>query len=182
MRWRRFGRSSLPRTEHHGMSESDICCILDKSSPHMEVHNVEDFVVRWNQSAAAERANFQPFVVELCDVLKVPRPNPAGRANQTDSYVFEKPVYFPNGDGTSARGYIDLYRKNCFVLEAKQGSSGLSRSSHDMPSLSRIRIGTAIRDTQSWDAAMLAARGQAERYAKALPLEDGWPLFSLSST
>jgi hypothetical protein len=34
-----------------------------------------------------------------------------------------------------------------------------------------------VRGTHGWDEAMLAARGQAERYAKALPVSEGWPPF-----
>ena len=34
-----------------------------------------------------------------------------------------------------------------------------------------------MRGTRGWDTAMLAARGQAERYAKALPVSEGWPPF-----
>ncbi len=40
-----------------------------------------------------------------------------------------------------------------------------------------MKRGTAIRGTHGWDEAMLAARGQAERYAKALPVSEGWPPF-----
>jgi hypothetical protein len=39
------------------------------------------------------------------------------------------------------------------------------------------RKGTAVRGTHGWDDAMLAAKGQAELYAKALPVLDGWPPF-----
>ena len=37
--------------------------------------------------------------------------------------------------------------------------------------------GAAVRGTHGWDEAMLAARGQAEQYAKALPVSEGWPPF-----
>ncbi|HXQ16543.1 MAG TPA: hypothetical protein VN814_18155 [Caulobacteraceae bacterium] len=37
--------------------------------------NVEDFIVRWTaREGGAERANYQGFLAELCDVLGVPRP------------------------------------------------------------------------------------------------------------
>ena len=35
-----------------------------------------------------------------------------------NAYVFEKPVPLPHG----TTGRIDLYKRGCFVLEAKQGS------------------------------------------------------------
>ena len=34
------------------------------------------FIARWQKSGAAERANYQLFLSELCDVLGVPRPDP----------------------------------------------------------------------------------------------------------
>jgi hypothetical protein len=38
--------------------------------------SVTDFISRWEASGAAERANYQLFLTELCDFLGVPRPNP----------------------------------------------------------------------------------------------------------
>jgi hypothetical protein len=37
--------------------------------------------------------------------------------------------------------------------------------------------GTAVRGTAGWDIAMLKAKGQAEQYARALPVGEGWPPF-----
>lgn len=39
-------------------------------------HFIAPFIARWRDSGAAERANCQPFLSELCDVLEVDRPNP----------------------------------------------------------------------------------------------------------
>ena len=39
--------------------------------------------------------------------------------------------------------------------------------------------GTARRGTPGWTRAMVQAKGQAERYAKALPADHGWPPFLL---
>jgi hypothetical protein len=74
--------------------------------------------------------------------------------------------------------FIDLYRRHCFVLEAKQGSNPQLESTTTQASLRtprRMKRGTAVRGTHGWDEAMLAARAQAERYAKALPASEGWP-------
>ncbi len=38
---------------------------------------VADFIARWSASGASERANKDLFFAELCDVLEVPRPEPA---------------------------------------------------------------------------------------------------------
>jgi hypothetical protein len=82
--------------------------------------DLDAFIARWAASGAAERANFQTFANELCDLLGVEKPLPAGGDAAADAYVFEKPV--PLAHGTT--GFIDLYRRGCFVMEAKQGSGG----------------------------------------------------------
>lgn len=82
----------------------------------------EAFIERWRGSGAAEQANSQLFLGELCDLLGVPRPEPTRQDDAANAYVFEKGVTFNNGDGTTSFGRIDLYRRGCFVLESKQGS------------------------------------------------------------
>ncbi|HSU31470.1 MAG TPA: DNA methyltransferase, partial [Bryobacteraceae bacterium] len=132
-----------------------------------------DFLRRWAHSGAAERANYQLFLSELCDILEIPRPDPTVPDDSLNAYVFERAVHFHNGDGTTSPGRIDLYKRGCFVLEAKQGSTRSHVSAPAAPV--RARRGTAVRETPAWDEAMLAARNQAELYAKAIP--DGWPPF-----
>ena len=136
---------------------------------------IPEFIRRWQNSGAAERANYQLFLSELCDVLGVPRPDPTLPDDALNAYVFERAITFQNGDGTTSPGRIDLYRRGCFVLEAKQGSD---REQQPAPQGNgRRRRGTAVRGTQGWDDAMLAARGQEEQYARALPAAEGWPPF-----
>ena len=38
--------------------------------------DIQRFIARWQASGAAERANYQLFLSELCDVLNTPRPDP----------------------------------------------------------------------------------------------------------
>ena len=136
---------------------------------------LSNFIARWRESGAAERANCQPFLGELCDVLGVERPRPAQADDGQNAYVFERAVTFQNPDGTTSPGRIDLYKRGCFVLEAKQGSdraraaSTLFGEAAEGVSRGRTRRGTAVRGTRGWDVAMQAARGQAERYVRALP-------------
>ncbi|WP_353070739.1 class I SAM-dependent DNA methyltransferase [Tunturiibacter gelidoferens] len=149
--------------------------------------SISSFIERWQQSAAAERANFQLFLSELCDFLDVPRPDPTRPEDHLNTYVFEKPVTFYNLDDTTSQGRIDLYRRGYFVLEAKQGSNPPElQTNHETgdllltpppPRPARQRRGTAVRGTHGWDEAMLNAYNQAERYAKALPAIEGWPPF-----
>jgi hypothetical protein len=135
------------------------------------------FVGRWQSSAAAERANYVLFLSELCDVLGVPRPDPSRGDDHDNAYVFERAVHFDHGDGTHSTGRIDLYKRACLVLEAKQGSAAQVGASLFGDTSSRRRRGTATRGTGAWDEAMERARGQAEQYVRALPAEEGNPPF-----
>src|SRR5579863_1884971 len=87
----------------------------------VEDSQVQPFIARWKNSGAAERANYQLFLSELCDVLGVTRPNPTTPDDAENAYVFERSVTFHHPDGSTSTGRIDLYKRGCFVLEAKQG-------------------------------------------------------------
>ena len=129
------------------------------------------FIARWAASGAAERANYQLFLSELCDVLDLPRPDPAVADEAANAYVFDKAVPLPHG----ATGFIDLYRRGCFVLEAKQGSDRPEVAPLSAEAERRLRArkrGTAVRGTAAWDTAMERAREQAQGYARALPPDE----------
>lgn len=142
---------------------------------------VPAFIARWQASGAAERANYQLFLTELCDILAVQKPEPTKPNIADNAYVFERDVTFQNPDGTTSIGRIDLYKRGSFVLEAKQGSEQVVpdefQLNPDDKKKNRAKKGTAVRGTKGWDDAMVKARGQAEQYAKALPIEEGWPPF-----
>lgn len=145
---------------------------------------VQAFITRWKGSAAAERANFQPFLTELCDVLGVPRPEPAQSDDALNQYAFERTVVFQYDDGNTSKGRIDLYKRGCFVMEAKQGSDPAQATAplfgdttEQAAGGTRGRRGTAVRGTRGWDVAMRRARGQAEQYVRALPPSEGNPPF-----
>jgi hypothetical protein len=95
------------------------------------------------------------------------------------AYVFERAAPFPNPDGTTTVKRIDLYKRDCFVLEAKQGSD--KAANPDTFALSapktKMRRGTAVRGTAGWDAAMHETRGQAELYVRNLPASEHNPPF-----
>jgi len=84
--------------------------------------NAGHFIARWQQSSAAERANYALFLSELCDYLDLPRPEPSQADERANSYVIDKAVYLQNLDGSTTPNYIDLYKRACFVLEAKQAA------------------------------------------------------------
>ena len=144
---------------------------------------ISAFIARWSDSGAAERANYQLFLSELCDLLNVPRPDPATPDTSRNAYVFERAVTFHDGQGGESTGRIDLYRRAAFVLEAKQGATAesetdaepLSTAARDLQR--KLRKGVARRGSAAWDAAMLRAKGQAEHYVRALPADEGRPPF-----
>ncbi|MBK9469583.1 MAG: class I SAM-dependent DNA methyltransferase [Gammaproteobacteria bacterium] len=118
---------------------------------------VEDFIVRWQAAGGSERANYQLFLNELTVVLGVGPPQPQAQDHRDHAYVYERRVTFRHGDGSESNGYIDCYKRACFVGEAK-----------------RLK---AAPDTRGFDDAMLRARSQAEQYARALPADEGRPPF-----
>ncbi|WP_299018399.1 DNA methyltransferase, partial [uncultured Tepidimonas sp.] len=102
-------------------------------------------------------ANYPLFLTELTEALDLPRPQPATGQARDDAYVFERRVDIAHADGSVTHGFIDLYRRGCFVLEAKQTGLDL--------------------DSGGWDRAMLRAHAQADAYARALPADEGRPPF-----
>ena len=94
----------------------------DPAKPTADDPGAADFLSRWQSSGSAERANYQLFVSELCDLLHVPRPDPSRPGDRDNAYVFERSVHFDHGDGSSSAGRIDRYKRACFVLEAKHGA------------------------------------------------------------
>ena len=142
---------------------------------------VGNFIAKWKESGAGERGNFQSFLNELCDLLGVGRPRPSRAVEGENAYVFEKAVRFDDGDGNVTTKFIDLYKRGCFVMEAKQGSSaeegGVSLFELDTAAKGKHKRGTAVRGTAQWDVAMKKAKGQAAGYVHALPAEEGNPPF-----
>ena len=164
------GRNSQPTSAEHGPDAAAI----------------EAFITRWEKSGGSEIANFQPFAIELCTLLGLPEPEPSQGLIQDNEYVFERRVDYKFDDGTTARRRIDLYKRDCFVMEAKQSSKRVKakRVDPEQPELipedaTQVKAGAATRGTGRWDKVMRAAKRQAEDYARALPKEHGWPPFIL---
>ena len=130
----------------------------DHSAP--EPQAVQAFIARWQDAHGKERANYQLFLTELCQLLNLPGPEPATGDLDQDTYVFERRVDIRHADGSETRGYIDLYKQGHFVLEAKRVSEAHASS--------------------RWDKAMLRAAAQADTYIRALPGSDGRPPFLLT--
>jgi len=148
--------------------------MTDTSTP---ISTIDSFIARWERSAASERSNYVSFLKELSRLLDVPEPDPATGDPEHDAYVFERPVQFAGDTGTGSTGFIDLYKRGAFVLEAKQGSEAPAETNPLAPAKKKRRRGTAVRGTGGWDTAMQAAKGQAEQYVRALPASEGNPPF-----
>jgi hypothetical protein len=136
--------------------------------------DLDIFIARWKGKQGAERANYAIFLSELCSALDLPPPEPANPDTEGNAYVFERAVKFL-GEGKTGR--IDLYKKGCFVLEAKQYHETADQAEFALSDEPAAKKSGAVRGTAQWDDAMLKARGQAERYARALPREEDPPPF-----
>ncbi len=61
------------------------------------------FIQRWSGTTASELPTAQSFVIDLCQLLGVDKPHPTPE----QSYMFERPVTFAHGDGSTSAGRID---------------------------------------------------------------------------
>jgi hypothetical protein len=154
--------------------------------------DVEVFLGKWlGLPGGAERANFQPFIVELCQVLGVPLPEPAAGGVLSD-YRFEGPVTPDAAFSDKQSGAIDLYKRGCFVMEAKQSRlKDGERAPEEAATPAVVRTtwrdlfgNELVRETlaakpkgRRYDRLMEDALAQAKGYALALPAEHGWPPF-----
>lgn len=148
---------------------------------------IDEFIQRWsNNEGGAERANFPLFLTELCALLELPQPDPAAATHEHNDYVFERAVTFRDEAGKTGHGRIDLYKRGCFVLEAKQSRQKGGAKEVALPASQEVLPGFAAAPARGrrsahrgWDVLMRNAREQAEQYARALPAEHVWPPFIL---
>ncbi|MGE0585461.1 MAG: class I SAM-dependent DNA methyltransferase [Flavobacteriaceae bacterium] len=147
---------------------------------------LEKLIAEAKASGGSERSNYQIFITGLAqDILGLERPVMASAENQFNDYVYERRVDFKHPDGSRTAGFIDCYKRGCFILEAKQSiKRALKKAAPDQGDLlpedaSQIKAGHARQGTRQWDQVMQAARKQAENYARALPVEHGYPPFLL---
>ena len=137
----------------------------------MPKRDISGFIAHWSAASPSERANSQAFLLELCDLLEVPAPD----NHPAHGYFFEYPVTEHHSDGSKSTGRIDLYKRECFVLESKQfqeakaEASQLELAAEDAGVTAAKKSSQPVRGTEAWDDAMIKARGQAERYVRALP-------------
>ena len=134
--------------------------------------------------AATSARTFTFSQSSSADILGVPRAaNRAGRRNLND-YTFERTVEFSHISSAKATGRIDLYKKNCFLMEAKQSREKGRPKALSLPGqLDLLEADYQPRGQRSanraWDQLMIAARRQAEEYARAIARDHAWPPFVL---
>lgn len=134
-------------------------------------------------SGGSEMANAQLFVERLARAIGVEAPAMAREENRLNDYVFERAVIFHHPGGTTSNGRIDCYKRDCFILEAKQSAKReKARASEQLELVgveTKQKLGHAKRGSKSWDKVMIAAKKQAEDYARALPTSHDYPPFLL---
>jgi len=138
---------------------------------------VEDFIAYWSgREGGQERANYVLFLKGLTDALDLPPPEPA---DSKSLYRFEYPV--EGNVGQPLR--IDLYKKDAFLLEAKQ--SRLDPTKNEAPIAQPDLFGHAPSPPgrlgkRKWDTDMRAAFNQARDYAWRLPADHERPPFLIT--
>src|SRR5688572_24836858 len=75
---------------------------------------IQEFIERWRNTQASERANKDSYLKELCRVLGVPEPDGKTGDAQRDRYVFEADAVVYDEEGKRHVGKMDLYRRGHF--------------------------------------------------------------------
>jgi len=144
--------------------------------PEATPEQITAFITRWQNSGAAERANYQMFLSELCDIIGVPRPDPTSPDTAKNLYVFDRAITRTHLDGTTTTNYIDLYKARHFVNETKQGLSA-DATPDELAKPTATKTGHGKRGTLAFDKALERAYHQARGYITALPADEGRPPF-----
>lgn len=136
--------------------------------------SVNEFIAKWaGVTGGAERANYGQFVNDMCHALALPLPGVA-EGGKLGDYQFDGPV--PGGAIGGGVGFIDLYKRAHFILEAKQ--SKLSEADKAQAQLFDVaETAPAAPSGARYDRLMRDALAQAKRYAVNLPAEHPWPPF-----
>ena len=141
---------------------------------------VEAFIARWqNLEGGQERANYALFLPELCAILGLAPPDPANASTEGNDYVFERVVKETSRDGVVSSKRIDLYKRDCFILEAKQSRFSGAKKLADEPAAQPGAARGRRSADRAWDVLMMNARRQAEDYVRLLPADHEPPPFVL---
>ncbi len=78
-----------------------------------------EFIARWKNNTATERAGAQAHFIDLCSMLGVDTPN--ANPHEIDDYAFERGAK-RTGAG---HGWADVWKRGCFAWEYKKPGSNL---------------------------------------------------------
>ncbi|MCG6121199.1 MAG: hypothetical protein MEP57_00620 [Microvirga sp.] len=137
---------------------------------------LDELIAKVRASGGSERANYQLFILDLCATLDLEKPSYASDESRLNDYVFERRVDFAHPDGSWTPGFIDCYKRDCFVLEAKQ-SRKRADAAAALPAPPALPQPRRAKAGRGWDQVLIEARRQAENYARALPVDHGYPPF-----
>jgi hypothetical protein len=115
----------------------------------------QDFIAKWDGADGSERANYQLFFNDLCDLLGVEKPQPAQSDDWLNAYVYERYIDARNGESAGISRFIDTYRRARFICESKSFALG--------------------KNAESGDRKLFKAKSQAESYARNLPESEPRP-------
>lgn len=135
---------------------------------------MQDFIDRWNRRVAgAERGTAGLYLNELTAALGLSRPDPSN-----NDYAFERPVRSSVDEGGQPKR-IDLYKRDCFILEAKQSRRDADGKSASANPFERPKAANALAASadRQWEALMRGARKQAQNYVSLLPADHATPPF-----
>jgi hypothetical protein len=129
---------------------------------------VEALIAKWEGArGGAEQANFAVFIHDLVDALELERPGVA-EGGVLGDYQFEGPVAGGSNRTLGGKGRIDLYKRGCFVMEAKQ--SQLRPGETEAPGLFDAADVIPLTPAGArYDQLMIRAQAQAKNYAVNLP-------------
>lgn len=154
----------------YGLAMNDSDARTEGQEDGVAAADIDAFIARWEESGGSELANFRTFAGELCRLLRLPEPEPSQSRKENNDYAFERRIDFRHEDGSTTPGRIDLYKRGCFVMEAKQSARRAGEKAADprQPDMlpedaARMRSGR-----RGWDRIMRAAKRRAEGYARAL--------------
>jgi len=82
----------------------------------------EEFQAKWGESTLGERQAAQSHFLDLCALLDVPTPTAADATGA--EYCFERPVTKTAG----GKGFVDVWKRNCFAWEYKGSLASLVRA------------------------------------------------------
>lgn len=68
------------------------------------------FIAKWKGIAASELSISQSYLIDLYELLDVPRPHPTAE----QKYMFERQLTSRHADGSGSAGCIDLYWRGTY--------------------------------------------------------------------